>query len=113
MKFKEWLTEESDFVTSLGDELNIRPEDLKNIIIANFTLNDKSYNLASIDVELVKNGALIKINSDEHPHLAQKIVKKGKRTSHSDKDTYFIDKDTLTQMLMQGYEQAGQAPGVV
>ena len=55
MQFKEWLTEDADFVTSLSDELNIRPEDLKNIIVANFTLNDKSYNLASIDVELVKN----------------------------------------------------------
>ena len=110
MQFKEWFTEDADFVTSLSDELNIRPKDLKNIIVANFTLNGKSYNLASIDVELVKNGALIKINSDKHPHLAQKIVKNGKRTSQPDKDTHFVDKDTLTKILMQGYEQAGETP---
>ena len=113
MQFKEWFTEDADFVTALSDEFNIRPEDLKNIIVANFTLNDKSYNLASIDVELVKNGALIKINSDKHPHLAQKIVKKGNRISHPDKDTYFIDKDALTQILMQGYDQSGGPAGVV
>ena len=99
MQFKEWLTEDADFVTSLSDELNVRPEDLKNIIVANFTLNDKSYNLASIDVELVKNGALIKINSDEHPHLAQKIVKRVSERDRQTKTHTLLTKTPLRKCL--------------
>ena len=106
MNFKEWLIEDADFVTALGDEFNIRPEDLKNIIFANFNLNDKDYDLADIDVEVVKNGALITIKT------AQKVVKNGRKLSKPDEGKHFIDKETLTKMLMQGYEQAG-APGVV